>query len=91
MCLCGMLGAEVASLPPEVASEVTKFFERNLDWLTRVAARPADKTARDAKRHAMTVLAALEGALMLARTLDRNDILDQVALDITGPWARTRH
>ncbi len=85
MCLCGMLGAEIASLPPGLASEVTRFFERNLDWLTRVVARGADKSAGDARRHAMTILAALEGALMLARTLDRNDILDQVADDITGP------
>lgn len=85
MCLCGMLGAEVASLPPEVASEVTKFFERNLDWLARVVVRLGDNTARDAERHAMKVLAALEGALMLARTLGRNDIFDQVAEDITRP------
>ena len=83
MCLCGMLGAEVASLPAELASEVAKFFERNLDWLTRVVARLGDNTARDAARHAMTVLAALEGALMLARTLGRNEIFDQVAEDIT--------
>lgn len=85
MCLCGMLGAEVASLPPEVASEVMKFFERNLDWLARVVVRLGDNTARDAERHAMKVLAALEGALMLARTLGRNDIFDQVAEDITRP------
>lgn len=85
MCLCGMLGAEVESLPPEVASEVTQFFERNLDWLKRVMVRLGDNPARDAERHAMTVLAALEGALMLARTLGRNEIFDQVAEDITGP------
>lgn len=85
MCLCGMLGAEVASLPPEVISEVTKFFERNLDWLARVVVRLGGNTARDAERHAIKVLAALEGALMLARTLDRNDIFDQVAEDITRP------
>ena len=85
MCLCGMLGAEVMSLPPEVTSEVTTFFERNLDWLTRVLARPGDKAAKDAQHRAVTVLAALEGALMLARTLGRDDIFEQVARDITGP------
>ena len=36
MCLCGQLGSEAAKLPAEVADEVRRFFECNIDWLTRV-------------------------------------------------------
>lgn len=85
MCLCGMLGAEAASLPPALASEVAGFFDRNLDWLARVVTSAGGYSKGDARRRAMTILAALEGALMLARSLERDHIFDQVARAVTEP------
>jgi TetR/AcrR family transcriptional regulator, transcriptional repressor for nem operon len=70
MCLCGMLAAEYATLPKQVRAEVTQFFEANDVWLASVLeqgrhdglplARPAIDVAR-------LIVAALEGAMMLAR------------------------
>ena len=71
MCLCGMLAAEYATLPKSVKSEVTRFFDTNETWLAdvleqgrraerfQIAGSPADAARR--------IIAALEGAMMLAR------------------------
>lgn len=85
MCLCGILGAEIASLPLVVADEAKQFFQRNVDWLESVLARAAgDDLADPAKRHqrALSILSALEGAMIIARTLDQTDVLDEVAAEI---------
>jgi TetR/AcrR family transcriptional repressor of nem operon len=96
MCLCGMLGAEVESLPPEVASEVRTFFELNVEWLAAVLSRraggapgtgvpedgvPGDRTM--AERQALTILAMLEGALVVARTMRRDEVFDRIAETVT--------
>ncbi len=106
MCLCGMLGAEVESLPPEVASEVRTFFELNVEWLAAVLSRraggapgngvpedgvpedgvpedgvPGDRTM--AERQALTILAMLEGALVVARTMRRDEVFDRIAEAVT--------
>jgi TetR/AcrR family transcriptional repressor of nem operon len=63
MCLCGLFGAERDVLPPAVNAAVASFFRHILDYLrtefgdgTRVATPEA-------------ILARLEGALILARSL----------------------
>jgi TetR/AcrR family transcriptional repressor of nem operon len=96
MCLCGMLGAEVESLPPEVASEVRTFFELNVEWLAAVLSRraggapgngvpedgvPGDRTM--AERQALTILAMLAGALVVARTMKRDEVCDRIAETVT--------
>ena len=93
MCLCGMLGAEIASLPTAVAVEAKAFFERNIDWLQAVLGRTTSEEYRDdaaTKRRALTILAALEGAILLARTLGRIEVFDQVAEEILRLGAPTR-
>jgi TetR/AcrR family transcriptional repressor of nem operon len=86
MCLCGLLGAEVESLPPEVAAEVRDFFERNVVWLAAVLSRrdggALGKEAAEAR--ALTILALLEGALVVARTLKRDVVFDQIAGTVTS-------
>jgi len=71
MCLCGMLAAEHQTLPQPMRSAVNGFFDENEAWLTRVLAQGKsdstlsyDGSSRDAAR---TVLAALEGAMLVAR------------------------
>jgi TetR/AcrR family transcriptional regulator, transcriptional repressor for nem operon len=59
MCLCGLFGAECDSLPTEVVAATEEFFSMALDYLSSVGA-PAAR-----------ILARLEGALILARTLKR--------------------
>ncbi len=96
MCLCGMFGAEVESLPPEVASEVRTFFEQNIEWLAAVLSRraggapgdgaPGDGAPGDramAEKQALTILAMLEGALVVARTMRRDEVFDRIAESVT--------
>ncbi len=86
MCLCGMFGAEVAALPAMVGAEVKTFFERNVDWLAVVLSRLAAGGAGDQaapRRQALTILAALEGALIVARTFERSDVFDRIAEEAT--------
>ena len=87
MCLCGLLGAEVESLPPRVASEVRRFFEQNIEWLALVLSRrngeaPGRKAA--AETQALTILAMLEGALVVARTMRRDEVFDRIAESVSA-------
>jgi len=68
MCLCGMLGAEIAYLPDTVADQARRFFDANIAWLTRVLERQA--AGDDARDEALRRIATLEGAMILARSLD---------------------
>jgi TetR/AcrR family transcriptional repressor of nem operon len=92
MCLCGMLAAEYATLPKPVRAEVTRFFEANDVWLAGVLEQgrheglPFAGSAIDAAR---LIVAALEGAMMLARChgdVARFQRAGQLLLDdIVGP------
>lgn len=66
MCLCGVLGAEAGALPPEVAAEARRFFERGAECLARAHGGGPAAAARDA---GLRVLATLEGAMLIARAL----------------------
>lgn len=72
MCLCGILGAAAVDLPPEVILEARQFFERGLANLCR---GPADAALSPEK--ALSVLAALEGAMLLATALGDISIFDK--------------
>lgn len=76
ICLCGMLGAEVASLPDAVAAVVRGFFEKNVEWLEAALSRGNGDGSR---QQALLLLAALEGAMILARTLDSTEVFDTIA------------
>ncbi|MBW7935379.1 MAG: TetR/AcrR family transcriptional regulator [Gemmatimonadaceae bacterium] len=72
MCLCGMLAAEYATLPPPMQQEITQFFDLNESWLVSVIEAGRDDgtlqfrgTPRDTSR---AVTAALEGGMLLARS-----------------------
>ena len=79
MCLCGMFGAEITHLPDKVARETQIFFERNRDWLVTVIMRAGKKKKADAEKAAFSILATLEGAMILARTLDDPAVFDAAA------------
>lgn len=71
LCVCGMLGAESDTLPNDVASEVRRFFQVNLDWLTMVVA-DGQRTALihtnlAAAAIAEAFLCALEGSMVVGR------------------------
>ncbi|MFP1132857.1 TetR/AcrR family transcriptional regulator [Asticcacaulis sp. W401b] len=70
MCLCGLFGAQRDELPPEVAAAVAGFFQYILDYLrTALAGETAFGTPE-------SLLAKLEGALILARSLRSADTFE---------------
>ncbi len=89
MCLCGLFGAEIAALPEAVGAEVRSFFERAIDWLETAYGRASrgivgdDTAPRD---RALALIATLEGALILARTLQDPAIFDRVAASAVPGW-----
>ena len=70
-CLCGVLGAEFASLTAPVQHEITRFFKDNEAWLAKLltAGRAAGrfKFAGDATSEAGVFFACLEGTLLVTR------------------------
>jgi len=74
MCLCGMLAADIATLPEAVGGEVRGFFADQEAWLTGVlaAGRQAGtfRFAAPADDEARHLLAGLEGAMLVARSFD---------------------
>jgi TetR/AcrR family transcriptional regulator, transcriptional repressor for nem operon len=71
MCLCGMLAADVATLPKAMRDSVAEFFTENELWLTRIldAGRSAGELEFDESATSMAAffISSLEGAMLLAR------------------------
>ena len=70
-CLCGVLGAEFASLAPAIQTEVRQFFADNETWIARLL-EEGRRTgefdfAGDATSEAGVFFACLEGTLLVAR------------------------
>ncbi len=81
MCLCGMLGAEISSLPNDVAVEARRFFNLNIDWLVAALTPTKGKTKKkdDIRGKALLVLSALDGAMIVSRATGDPSIFDTVA------------
>ncbi|MGB1027140.1 MAG: hypothetical protein ACPGYL_11330, partial [Rhodospirillaceae bacterium] len=70
MCLCGLFGAEIGDLPPRVQDETKLFFQRTLAWLQNALGPTAPAVGPNREAQAYHILATLEGALILARSLN---------------------
>jgi TetR/AcrR family transcriptional repressor of nem operon len=72
LCLCGMLAAEVETLPRRVREELKGFFDANEAWLsaTLAAGRKARALRFDGSplAEARALLSGLEGAMLVARS-----------------------
>jgi TetR/AcrR family transcriptional repressor of nem operon len=90
MCLCGMLAADYETLPESMRGLLIGFFDQNATWLTDLleggrAARhltfggPADDAAR-------SVIATLEGAMLVARPYGTTTQLDAVIRRLTAEF-----
>lgn len=73
LCVCGMLGSEMDSLPEPLRAEVSEFFAANLAWLEGVItagqARQELDTRQLPAKLASLWLSALEGAMLVGRGL----------------------
>jgi len=86
MCLCGIMAAEQEALPEAVRTEVDRFTDVNVKWLTRVA--ELDEPGEDElvrRRRALAIFAAVEGAQLVAR--GRRDV--GVFDDVIATYRRT--
>jgi TetR/AcrR family transcriptional repressor of nem operon len=72
MCLCGMLAADYATLPKAMKEGVRRFFDANETWLVEVLVRGRERGelafAGPPVETARVLVAALEGAMLLARS-----------------------
>jgi TetR/AcrR family transcriptional regulator, transcriptional repressor for nem operon len=81
MCLCGIMAAEHDDLPAEVRTEVDRFTETNIRWLTSVLALRKPAAARKALQHqAQAVFAAIEGAQLVARGRGDVTVFDEIVV-----------
>ena len=73
MCLCGYLAAEHEDLPEALRTEVRRFADVNIDWLTRVLVlREPTRLPAALRRRAEAIYAAVSGTQLAARS--RNDV-----------------
>lgn len=83
MCLCGLLGAECAGLPAAVRDEARYFFGAAQQWLEAALAGPGDSPASGERSPgAQTILAALEGAMLIANATGDLTRFEEVAGDL---------
>jgi len=82
MCLCGMLAAEYNTLGEPMRDAIGRFFDHNRDWLAALldAGRKAGTIGFEgpADQAAKTIIAALEGAMLVARPYHDTAVLDVV-------------
>lgn len=71
MCLCGMLAAEITTLPTEIVEELNQFFDENEAWLNKLLEQGRETkticfggTTKDSTQF---LIAGLEGAMLMAR------------------------
>lgn len=72
MCLCSFMTAEFDDLPDVVKKEVEVFTDVNVAWLAKTLVEAGIVGAKDAKKRAHAIFAAVAGAQLMAR--GRNDI-----------------
>jgi TetR/AcrR family transcriptional regulator, transcriptional repressor for nem operon len=86
MCLYCVLGAEYSALPSEVQVEVRRFVQDSTQWLVTVLQRSSATHSLpnlDADARARTVLATLEGAMIVARASEDLAVFDQIVEQLT--------
>lgn len=93
-CLCGVLASEVAVLPARVQAGVRQFFQVNLRWLERTlragCASGQLGGSVEPRRVARTVLATLEGALLVALSLQQPASFDHAVDGLLAGLASAR-
>jgi TetR/AcrR family transcriptional repressor of nem operon len=82
MCMCGMLAADVATLPRPMRESIADFFAENEDWLTRVLTdgKKRGEIQFDGTPASMAsfFVSSLEGAMLVARGSGNLDPFDDV-------------
>lgn len=73
MCLAGIMTAEFDDLPLGVRTEIDRFTDVNVDWISRMLSRDNPQVDPEALgERALAIFSAIEGAQLVSR--GRNDI-----------------
>ena len=93
MCLCGMLAADYATLPPAMRGAVVRFFDENESWLEGVLEQGVSDGALRyqgaARDEAQLIISALEGAMLVARPYGDPQRFQTAAQRLLGALANT--
>ncbi|MEM8664766.1 MAG: TetR/AcrR family transcriptional regulator [Pseudomonadota bacterium] len=81
MCLCGILAAEVDSLPAAVADEARAFFASGIESLAGACA----SGGQPAHGFAVRTMATLQGAMLVARALSDTRAFDDATAKLGAP------
>jgi TetR/AcrR family transcriptional repressor of nem operon len=81
MCMCGMLAADVATLPRPMRESIAEFFDQNERWLTRVLAEGRKRGEIEflgtPASMASFFVSSLEGAMLVARASGTQESFDE--------------
>lgn len=93
MCLCGMLAADLETLPPQVHDELRGFFTDNQEWLAKVLTEGQETgKARfdgNAEAEARLIVSGLEGAMLVARLYGDLKLFESMARRLIARlWVR---
>ncbi len=81
-CICVMLAAELPTLPPEVAAEVTGHFTDLTEWLTDVLRRGEREKCFNIRAalssEAGSLMATVHGAMLAARAFGDADVFQKI-------------
>lgn len=67
ICLCSFMAAEYDDLPEVVKNEVQAFTDVNIVWLSKMLVAAEVATAKESKKRARAIFAAIGGAQLMAR------------------------
>lgn len=81
ICLCAIMGAEAIGLPAHVNEKTRQFFRMNVAWLSALFSAHA---GQDHAGLARLVVAALEGAIIVASASRDRDLFHGVAGELRG-------
>jgi TetR/AcrR family transcriptional regulator, transcriptional repressor for nem operon len=86
ICLCGMLAADIGSLPDAIRTAVQAFFKANENWLAKVLAqgvREGTLAVNGKPEHAArTLFAAFQGSVLASRLFGTKTRLE----DVEASW-----
>lgn len=78
MCLCAVFAAESGVLPAIIGKHVNLFFSELSQWLA------VSLDGEDRERRATTIIAALEGGMIIARARKQPEILREVGRQLSA-------
>ena len=87
LCLCGMMASDIAALPEALQKPLQGFFDDQIAWLTLSMndgrkGKEQQLPAGAAKQRAKSILAALQGGLIIARATNDPAFFDMLSSDL---------